>query len=133
MLKLMNLRNKKGYLLLETVVSIAVVAIALVVILRSLASSLRASKISQEYFSATLFLNNKICELEEKVRLKGGLDTSDSKEEALAGTGYKLSVSVKKIEEAENLANVKAVIFWENLKRSEHIEVETFMRYKDEI
>ncbi|MFH0771646.1 MAG: hypothetical protein V1933_03405 [Candidatus Omnitrophota bacterium] len=133
MLKLMNLRNKKGYLLLEAVVSIAVVAIALVVILRSFASSLRASKISQEYFSATLFLNNKLCELEQKVRLKGGLNTSDSKEGEIPGTGYKLNVSIEDLGEIENLASVKAVIFWENLRRREKIEVETFMRYKDEI
>jgi hypothetical protein len=48
----MNLRNKKGYLLLETVASVAVIAIALVVILRSFASSLRASSIDSVPFTS---------------------------------------------------------------------------------
>lgn len=124
----------KGYLLLEAVVSIAVIAIGLSIILRSFASSLRASKISQEYFIVSSLLNDAICELEEKVKLnKTGLDGSEAKngeEKEVSDIKYNLDIEIKELEGLESLASVRSVISWDNGKRKERIQADTFLPYK---
>lgn len=130
MLNLKSCYNNRGYLLLEAVVSVAVIAIGLAIILRSFASSLRASKISQEYFIAALLLNDKLCDLEEKIKIKGGIDNSDAKEEKTPDTKYITKTDVMKLDELDSLADVKTVVSWNSGKRNERIEVDTFMQYK---
>lgn len=129
MLKLKSSRNNKGYLLLEAVASIAVIAIGLAIILRSFSTSLRASKISQEYFIASSLLKNKMWELEEKAGREGGLVESETNEQ-IPNINYMLGVKVKRLSESESLNEVKATISWQNGKRNEKIEVTTFLRYK---
>lgn len=132
MLKPKNLRNNKGYLLLESIASITVIAIGLAVILRSFTSSLRASKISQEYFTATSLLNDNICDLEGKAKINGGIDEREQKEIEIPDTKYKLKVKVKKIEDPYFLADVKAEISWDSGSRHEKIGAGTFLRYKQQ-
>lgn len=135
----MNKPLKRGYLLLEAVVSIAVVAIGLAVILRSFASSLRASKISQEYFIASSLLNDTMSSLEEKVKLnvrvnKPWLDGSEAingEEVESAGIKYHLDVEIKPLEGLDNLSTVSALISWDNGKRKERMRADTFLPYKN--
>lgn len=133
MLKLKKLRKNKGYLLLEAVVSIAVIAIGLAVILRSFSSSLRASKISQEYLIASSLLKDKMWELERKARPEpegeGGISESETTEQ-IPNTNYILDIKVKRFSESVPLNEVKATISWQSGKRSEKIEVATFLKYK---
>ncbi len=132
----MNKPRGKGYLLLEAVFSIAVIAIGLAIILRSFASSLRASKISQEYFIVSSLLNDTICELEEKVKLnKTGLDGSEAKngeKKKSSGIEYDLDIEIKPLEAEglDSLASVRSVISWNNGKRKERIQADTFLRYE---
>ncbi len=135
----MNRPRKKGYLLLEAVVSIAVVAIGLAVILRSFASSLRASKISQEYFIVSSLLNDTMSSLEEKVKLnvksnKPWLDGSEAisaEEIESGGIKYYLDVEIKPLEGLDYLSSVSAAISWDNGKRKERIRADTFLPYKN--
>lgn len=126
--------RSKGYLLLEAVASIAIIAIGLAVILRSFSSSLRASKIAEEYFIATLLLNDGICELEEKAALKlQGLDGSEEKrgeKKEISNIEYSSDIEIKAMDEPDSLAIITAVISWNNGKRSEKIEAGTLLRYR---
>ncbi|MDP3786863.1 MAG: type II secretion system protein [Candidatus Omnitrophota bacterium] len=133
MLKPKNLRSNKGYLLLEAVASIAVIAIGLAVILRSFTSSLRASKISQEYFIATSLLNDNICDLEGKIKIKKGQEELVElyvKEKEGPEDRYSLDINPAEIDGVDSLAKVNAVISWDNGNRKEKIEAGTFLRYK---
>jgi len=127
--KLITQRNRKGYLLLEVVVSIAVVAIGLVVILRSFSSSLRASKIAQEYFDASLALQGTLCALEEKEKLEEGVAAGETAEE-VAGTPYSLETKITRISDLDRLNEVNAVIYWKNRDRNEKIEIGTYLKNK---
>jgi len=129
MLNLRTSKKNKGYLLIEAVASIAVIAIGLTVILRSFASSFRASKISQEYFTASSFLKDKMWGLEEKAQREGGLEESETRED-IPNSGYVMEVRVKRLSETETLNEVKAAISWKNGKRDEKMEISTFLRYK---
>lgn len=132
-------RRSKGYLLLEAVFSIAVIAIGLAIILRSFASSLRASKVSHEYFIASLLTNDAMCELEEKAKLneklkKPGLDGSEAKtgeEKEASGIKYGLDIEINELEGLDSLASVRSVISWDNGKRKERIQADTFLPYKN--
>ncbi len=54
---------EKGFLLLEVMVSVAILSIALVMILGSFTRSIRTIELSEDYFRAGLLLENKIYEL----------------------------------------------------------------------
>ncbi|KPK41767.1 MAG: hypothetical protein AMJ78_04560 [Omnitrophica WOR_2 bacterium SM23_29] len=129
MLRSKNSPSNKGYLLLEAVVSIAVIAIGLAIILRSFTSSLRASKISQEYLVASSILEDKMWALEEKARREVGLEEFETTEQ-VPGTTYTLETSVKRISESDPLNEVKAAILWQNGSRNEKIEIATYLKYK---
>jgi type II secretory pathway pseudopilin PulG len=134
----MNKTRKKGYLMLEAVVSIAVVAIGLAVILRSFAASLRASKVSHEYFVVTSLLNDAMSDLEERVKLneklnKPGLDGSEAKSGEImesSGIKYALDIEIEPLEGLDYLASVRSAIYWDNGKRKERIQADTFLRYE---
>lgn len=134
MLKLKSLCNKKGYLLLETVASIAVIAIGLAIILRSFASSLRASKISEEYLVASSILKDKMWELERKTRPEpegeGGLTESETTEQ-IPNTNYTLENKIKRLNDSDPLNEVKATISWQSGNRNEKIEIVTYLKYKE--
>lgn len=122
-------RNRRGYLLLEVVVSIAVVAIGLAVILRSFTSSLRASKIAQEYFDASLALQETLCGLEEQEKLEGGVAAGEAAGQ-VAGTPYNLETKITRIGDLDPLNEVSAVIYWKNRDRNEKIEIGTYLKNK---
>lgn len=56
-------RNNKGFLLLEALVSVAILSVALVMILNSFMRSIRATELSEDYFRAGLLLEEKFFEL----------------------------------------------------------------------
>lgn len=116
-------------MLIEAVASIAVIAIGLTVILHSFASSFRASKISQEYFTASSLLKDKMWELEEKAEREGGLEESKTKE-AISDTGYVMEVEVKRLGSSDPLNEARAAVSWKNGDRDEKMEVATFLKYK---
>lgn len=122
-----NRRNRKGYLLLEVLASIAVIAIGLAVILRSFTSSLRASKIAQEYFEASLLVQDAMSSLEEQEKLAGGVSVSDTAGQ-ITGTQYNLDTKITKISDADTLDAVTAVIYWTNKERNERIEIGTYLK-----
>lgn len=130
MLKLKSLCNKKGYLLLEAIASIAVIAIGLAIILRSFASSLRASKISEEYLVASSILKDKMWELEEKAKREGGLIESETTEQ-IPNTNYTLENKIKRLNDSDPLNEVKATISWQSGNRNEKIEIVTYLKYKE--
>lgn len=122
-------RSKKGYLLLEVVASIAVVAIGLAVILRSFTSSLRASKIAQEYFDASLVLQDKLSGLEQEEKLTKGVAASETTEQ-IAGTPYNLETRITRISDSDPLNEVSVIIYWKNRDRNEKIEIGTYLKNK---
>lgn len=129
MSKWKNLRSRKGYLLLEAVASILIISIGLAIILRSFTYSLRASKIAQEYFVASLLLKDKMWELEEKQRREEGIAVYESTEK-IPDTNYTLKTKVSRLADTDPLDLVELSILWQSGKRNEKIETATFMKHK---
>ena len=120
-------RNRKGYLLLEVAASVAVIAIGLAVILSSFTSSLRASKIAQEYFEASLLVQEAVAALEEQEKLAGGVAAAETSAH-ISGTPYNLETKIAKISDEDPLDEVTAVISWTNKERNERIGIGTYIK-----
>lgn len=56
-------RKSKGFLLLEAMVSVTILAVSLVLIAGSFMKSIKAKELSEDYFKAGLLLEEKTCEL----------------------------------------------------------------------
>ena len=115
--------------MLEVVASIAVVAIGLAVILRSFTSSLRASKIAQEYFDASLVLQETLCGFEEQEKLERGVAAGETTGQ-IAGTPYNLETRITRIGDSDPLNEVSVIIYWKNRDRNEKIEIGTYLKNK---
>ena len=126
-MSMLSRRNRKGYLMLEVVASIAVIAIGLGVIIRSFTVSLRASKIAQEYFEASLLVQDAMAALEEQEKLAGGINVADTTGQ-VTDTPYNLETRVTKISDEDILDTVTAVISWTNKERNEKIEIDTYLK-----
>ena len=113
--------------MLEVVASIAVIAIGLGVIIRSFTVSLRASKIAQEYFEASLLVQDAMAALEEQEKLAGGINVADTTGQ-VTDTPYNLETRVTKISDEDILDTVTAVISWTNKERNEKIEIDTYLK-----
>ncbi|MFA5339577.1 MAG: type II secretion system protein [Candidatus Omnitrophota bacterium] len=124
---MLSRRNRKGYLLLEVAASIAVIAIGLAVILRSFTSSLRASKIAQEYFEASLLVQDKMAGLEIEEKLAGGVAASEESAR-ISGTPYNLETRITKISDEDTLNQVITIISWTNKERNEKIGIGTYLK-----
>ncbi len=116
-------------MLLEAVATIAVIAIGLTVILRSFASSFRASKVSQEYFTAASLLKDRMWGLEEQARRGGGLGESETKED-VPDSDYVMEIRVKRLGEEDPLSEARAAVTWKSGNRDEKMEIATFVKYK---
>jgi|GEM_PF-2712250 type II secretory pathway component PulJ len=119
--------HKDGYLMLEVIASIAVVAIGLAIILRSFSYSMRAAKISQEYFEAMSIAEKELCSMEIEENLKSGLQVSETSHK-IEGKPYLLRSEVKHLgDENSNLNEVLVLISWENKERNENFEIDTYL------
>lgn len=114
--------------MLEVVASIAVVAIGIAVIIRSFSYSLRASKTAQEYFEAGILLQNKLCELEEREKLDGGVTVGESLETPQGDTGFTVRTKIEHLDPPDALDRVGVSVSWENKNRSESMEIDTLLR-----
>lgn len=127
-----NKRNRKGYLLIEVLASIAVIAIGLAVILRSFTSSLRASKIAEEYFETSLLAQDAMASLEEQEKLVGGITAGDTTGQ-VTGTQYNLETKITKINDNDPLDAVTTAISWTDKERNEKIEISTYLKNETNI
>ncbi len=117
-------RNKKGFLLLEVLISVAILSFGLVLIINSFSKSLRVSELSENYFKANLLLSKKLFEIENNP--EGFLEErqSNGNFEDLGGR-FSWQLEVEKIEE-EKLSEVKLKVFWLQNKKEEALTIATY-------
>ncbi|OGW84396.1 MAG: hypothetical protein A2987_02220 [Omnitrophica bacterium RIFCSPLOWO2_01_FULL_45_10] len=66
------MKASKGFLLFEVIISIAIITSGLLVVMASYSASKRAIESSQELFEASLLLEEKIFEFEERGEIETG-------------------------------------------------------------
>ncbi len=129
---------KQGFTLIEIMVSVAILSIGLVLILQGLTHSLNILRISQDNLKATLLAENKMAELEIKVKegkevFLEDLDEEFEFEDMDCVWGIKFSPVELEIEETfdrkyEDLNEVEAILSWKEGKRKGKVPLVTYMR-----
>lgn len=104
---------KKGFIMAEVMVSLCILAIGLLVIVRSFNDSLQANRFSQESLQATLLAQSKLAVLEI------------GKEEIVTGND-KFEVDVRRDDTVnEDLDRLTVIVMWESKGKRKKIEIST--------
>lgn len=116
-------RNRdKGFLLMEVMVSIAILSIGFVLILNSFTRSIKALKLSEDYFKAGLLLEEKIYEISnsnlEPGSTNGVFTSPDSR--------FSWNLDVLEIEEV-NLNEVSLEISWNQGNKRHGMSLATYL------
>lgn len=119
------LKQNKAFSLLETVVSIAVLAILLAVILQAFSFSIRASKLACNIIEATFLANDKLQELEFKEK-NNQIDNTDSEITEIKNI-YTWKYSISALPEL-NLHLLNFYITWKTMRQDDKLEVNTYLR-----
>lgn len=128
-------KTKKGFTLLEIMLSVAILSIGLTLILQGFAHLLNILRISEDNLKASFMIENKLAEAQIQARqdwdaFVAGLD-EDFKFEDIK---YEWKLEVNPVEweiedvELEDLNEVKATLSWEEGKRKGLIPIVTYIR-----
>jgi len=122
-MSLVGKRTNKGFLLLEVMISVAILSVSLVLILNSFMRSVRAMEFSEDYFRAGLLLEKKlyaVCNV-EIVEGSSGSTFSDFNNK------FSWDLGVERLEEDSILHKVDLKVSW-NQGTSEHdISILTYL------
>lgn len=134
---------RKGFTLIEIMVSVAILSIGLVLILQGFAHSLNVLRISEDNLKATFAADNKLAEAQIQARedwddFKNGLDEKFKFEDMKCAWEVEITPVEWELEEEvpesyEDLNEVKATLSWEEGKRKGVIPLVTYMRSPVEI
>lgn len=118
---------KKGFLLLEVIISIVIITAGILFIVRSYSSSKNAIEKSRELFEASLLLEKKMWEFEEKGEIEEGEKTGDFEDEE----GYSWNMKASRPENSDLNLAVLSVFQTENPLDTSY-SVSTYLRNKTE-
>jgi len=131
--------SRRAFTLVEIMVSISILSLGLILILQWFSHSLNTLRISQDYLAATLFLEDRMADMEIKLKEKdsGSLWNYDKGEDN-SGIKFALSAHLNPVDykkeldsgedaEFEDLYNLKASLSWQEGKRKGIIPLDTYL------
>ena len=95
---------KKGFTLIELMVSVSILSIGIVFILRSFLNMVSALDVSDAQIKAIQLLASQACVLEEQIKQEGGLAPGQEEKAVKIGlrdARWKMEVTVLELEQAE--------------------------------
>ena len=114
--------DKKGFLLLEVLVSVVIISVGLVYIIRSFSISTRAIATSRDYIKAASLMEDKLWELEEARQVARGEDSGYFDDER------KFTWELKAEEEEESPVNKTELnVSWKRRERGQSISLVTYL------
>lgn len=119
-------KSLMGFMLLEVVLSVFIVAVGVVFVIGSFITSIKAFRVSKAYFDALYLMEEKMWEYEESGEIEEGKDSGKFKD-------YKNAEWNVEAEEADeiplNETTVEVVLKEDDKKRK--FEIVTYLRNKD--
>lgn len=124
-------KNNKGLLLFEVMLTVIILSVGLTLILRSFSTSLNASKSAQHYTTATLLIEDKMWELENKVVIDADLDVEGQFPEPYQKFNWHLTTKDKPIQTQTGKINeVKLIVYWQEGRRKGSTSATTYLANK---
>jgi prepilin-type N-terminal cleavage/methylation domain len=119
-------KEKKAFLLIEVLLTIAILAAGLTVLVRSLFISLQAGKLSADYLQAEMLLENKLSLLESQGIIADGLNIGEDFDKPDDKFKFNLKTENIKVNgEAGFLNKVSASVIWKAQKASKNVALTT--------
>ena len=105
---------RKGFTLIEVILSIMILALGIVSVQRVLLNSLSALSVIENWSQAQGLLENKIWEIEREIQEKGRKFQKRRENALLLGSNrvYQYDLSIREISPDAGLLEASAVIFW---------------------
>ena len=122
--KLSNLNNKKGILLLEVIVSVAVLAVGLTTISRSFTNCMRVIETAKDYHTALILAEQVLWEIENKEPEEW--DSRGDFEDYPEFSWQQNNVEVEDL----SLKELDLDIYWKRRNRDYRFSIVTFMPYE---
>ena len=116
------MKDKNGFLLLEVMLSVAILSIALVLILNSFMNSIRTIELSEDYFRANLLLEQRMFDLRNYAtkRISGKGEFNDF------GNRFSWDLDVEEIGDfLPKELNLR--ISWQERKKSHDVAIVTYL------
>jgi Tfp pilus assembly protein PilV len=130
---LISRRNKKGILLFEVMLTVIILSVGLTLILRSFSTSLNAVKSAQHYTTASLLIEDKMWELENKGTIDADLDEEGQFPEPHQKFNWHLTTKDKIIQaQSSKINEVKLIVYWQEGKRKGSTSATTCLPNKTE-
>lgn len=133
----------RGYILIETLVSIAVLSIGLIMVINAFSSSINALRTSRNYTHASILAEEKVSEIEkeglldiDKWRGKSGnfFDVSDLSKTGEERKKFEYEIDVERLDDKEgnplDIALLKVAVKWDELNLTRRFELIDYMRRK---
>jgi hypothetical protein len=118
------LQGRGGFLLLETLLSVVILAVGLTVVVRSFGSSIHALGTSGDYSRALVLLEERLWDLEAKGTIVPGVLTGKFTDE-----DQKFSWEVESLEVAEvGLCETRVTVSWERRGRLQDVSLVTYLK-----
>jgi prepilin-type N-terminal cleavage/methylation domain-containing protein len=117
--------NKKGFSLLELIVSMAILSVGIIMVLQALSFSVRVTGLSGDIIRAVFLAQDKIQELEFKERqglIKQEPAEAEGKQEKFQWN-YQLALNPDL-----NLYQLNFLVSWQRANRKEEIAVNTYLK-----
>ena len=125
----MKLRNrKKGFLLLEVLLTVAILSVGIVLIVQSHLASLRAGIYSDDFFKASFLLRNKMNEVLEQAVVELDLDEKGLFASPYENFQYHVQAVEPGCEEmCKDLSEVVLIVSWKNGRRENLVSASTYV------
>ncbi len=138
MYRLKGFPNKSGYILVETLVSVAILSIGLVMVLGALSQGINALRASKNYTQAILLAEEKICEISRlnEVDITVWSGRSGDFGEGFPRKNFRWRVNTEELNELKKelgevqIVEVNVLVIWQELGIDRKVNLSTYLRRK---
>ena len=131
---LYSLWTKKGFTLVEVLISVIIISIGGIFILQAFAQEVSALAVSRDSIKATLLLKEKMMELEREINEVGNLNkiSLTGKFSEVKEKDFTWVLDLFRCDFSENLIKVRLTCFWQSRGKMRNVTLETFVREKSQ-
>lgn len=126
-----GIKKNKAFLLVEVLLTIAIMAMGLTLVVRSFLASLQAGKLSADFIQAQLLLENNLSLLESQEEISDSLHSEEAFVSPNEKFKFKLDTqNLKSNGQSGDLNEVKAAVLWSVKNIDRGISVLTYLKDK---
>ena len=125
-------KSKKGFTLIEVLISVIIISIGGIFILQAFAQEVSALAVSRDNIKAILLLKEKMMEIEREIGKAGNLNgiPLGGKFSEIKEKDFTWALGLFPGDFSENLIRARLTCFWQSKGKIRNVTLETFVRKK---